>query len=413
MALHVRFATASGGSFGCSIERLFDGLHYDFSTSTFVATPTTEVQAMTVGSGNYAGLYTLDFVATPIAQFSDGEYAAYIHNTSSANLVVAVFSVVMINGDSIPLTLTNIAGAVLNSAAGSYNQTNTIGAKINAAGTVGSVTYPPNFSSLSIDATTGGVIVKTNNDKTGYALANGVLPVFPANFSSLVIDQSSGGVIVKTNNDKTGYALANGVLPVFPANFSSLVIDQSSGGVIVKTNNDKNGYALSQALPANFGSLAIDATTGGVIVKTNNDKNGYALSQALPANFGSLAIDATTGGVIVKTNNDKNGYALSQALPANFGSLAIDATTGGVIVKTNNDKNGYALMSSGLDAIVVETGLNARQSLSIIAAATAGTVSGVSSGTVTINGANSTVSRILAQTDSLGDRTTVVLTVPA
>ncbi len=179
--------------------------------------------------------------------------------------------------------------------------------------------------------------------------------------------------------------------------------------VTVGTNNDKTGYALSQSFPSNFSSLSITAG-GAVTAGTVADKSGYALSQALPANFANLAIDSATGGITVK------GYAVGQdpaslvlASPAN--KLATDGV-GRVIAGTVADKVGYTLAAAGLDSITVETGINARQALSPILAASAGVITGAGTGTIVIQGANASTSRIVATTDNAGNRLSVVLALP-
>ena len=211
-------------------------------------------------------------------------------------------------------------------------------------------------------------------------------------------------VTVGANNDKSGYALSQ----AFPSNFASLTID-GSGRVTAGSVADKSGYSLSQAFPSNFASLAI-TPVGAVTAGTVADKAGYSLSQAFPANFANLAIDSATGGMMVK------GYASGQdpaslvlAAPAN--KLATDGSgrvTAGAVV----DKTGYALAAAGLDAIPVETGINARQALSPILAAAAGVVTGAGTGTIVIQAANATASRIVANTDNAGNRLSVVLALP-
>lgn len=180
--------------------------------------------------------------------------------------------------------------------------------------------------------------------------------------------------------------------------------------VTVGTNNDKSGYALSQAFPGNFASLTIDGT-GRVTAGSVADKSGYSLSQAFPTNFSNLAIDSATGGITVK------GYTAGQdpaslvlATPTN--KLATDGT-GRVTAGTIADKSGYALAASGLDAIPVEAGINARQALAPILAAAAGVVTGAGSGTIVIQGANGNASRIVATTDNAGNRLSVILALPS
>ena len=85
------------------------------------------------------------------------------------------------------------------------------------------------------------------------------------------------------------------------------------------------------------------------------------------------------------------------------------------VILPQTDKAGYKLGPAGFDAIPVEAGVNARQALSPILAASAGVLAGSGTGTITIKGggANNATSRITATTDGTGDRTSVTLNLPA
>jgi len=74
--------------------------------------------------------------------------------------------------------------------------------------------------------------------------------------------------------------------------------------------------------------------------------------------------------------------------------------------------SGVILTAAGLDNVVVETGLNARQALSIASAALAGTSSGVAAGSPVFKGAGVATTRITA-TAVNGDRSAVTLSPPA
>lgn len=75
-------------------------------------------------------------------------------------------------------------------------------------------------------------------------------------------------------------------------------------------------------------------------------------------------------------------------------------------------RTGFKLASDGLDAITVETGVNLRQAASVILASTAGVLSGAATSTVTIKGGNVSTTRITAQCDTDGNRTSVTLAIP-
>lgn len=113
-------------------------------------------------------------------------------------------------------------------------------------------------------------------------------------------------------------------------------------------------------------------------------------------------------GQLVKDNIDAKVSTRST-----FAGGAVLSVTQPVTVGTNQDKTGYLLDSRGLDAVVVEPGVNIRQAISPILAATAGVISGASTGLITIKAGNNSATRILATTDNSGNRTSVILTLPA
>ena len=113
-------------------------------------------------------------------------------------------------------------------------------------------------------------------------------------------------------------------------------------------------------------------------------------------------------GQLVKDNIDAKLSTRST-----FAGGAVLSVTQPVTVGTNQDKTGYLLDSRGLDAVVVEPGVNIRQAISPILAATAGVISGASTGLITIKAGNNSATRILATTDNSGNRTSVILTLPA
>lgn len=78
-----------------------------------------------------------------------------------------------------------------------------------------------------------------------------------------------------------------------------------------------------------------------------------------------------------------------------------------------NSAGQVVLAPGGLDAVPVEVGVNARQALAPILAASAGVLLGAGTGTVVIKGGNVTTTRITASMDNAGNRTAVTLSLPA
>lgn len=85
----------------------------------------------------------------------------------------------------------------------------------------------------------------------------------------------------------------------------------------------------------------------------------------------------------------------------------------GSVSPAETEATGKKLASDGVDAITVESGVNARQALSVMAAAMAGTVSGADTNAPIFKGANVATTRITATTDSYGNRSLVTLNLPS
>jgi len=120
------------------------------------------------------------------------------------------------------------------------------------------------------------------------------------------------------------------------------------------------------------------------------------------------AYPAGTAGAILGQNLDAQVSTRSTYAGGIVAGISAPVTVG-----TITDKSGYSLAASGLDAISVEAGINARQALAPILAASAGVVAGAGTGVVVIKGGNSLITRITATTDNLGNRSSVTLTIPS
>ena len=128
-----------------------------------------------------------------------------------------------------------------------------------------------------------------------------------------------------------------------------------------------------------------------------NGTDGLGALKALIDTVNSDLANGTDGLGALKT--------LIDAIP----TTAMRGTDG-----ANTTKTGYALASDGLDNVVVETGVNARQALAIISAALAGVLSGAATATITIKALkNDGTTRISATVDSDGNRSAITATLPA
>lgn len=130
-----------------------------------------------------------------------------------------------------------------------------------------------------------------------------------------------------------------------------------------------------------------------------------------------IYIEGTNGEGLTIISDNSNAVSLTGGV-----GLFIEGFNGDAISVLSDSNNaislagpcvGITLASNGLDAIVVEAGLNARQSLSVIAAAVAGTLSGAGTTSITIHGGGVVTTRIVATVDSSGNRSAVTLSPPA
>jgi hypothetical protein len=100
------------------------------------------------------------------------------------------------------------------------------------------------------------------------------------------------------------------------------------------------------------------------------------------------------------------------AVKSDSAAILDDTGTSGVAVASAS-KTGYSLAAAGLDAVAVESGLNARQALSVLAAALAGVLAGGATATITIKGAGVNTTRVTATVDADGNRSAVTLNLPS
>jgi hypothetical protein len=132
-----------------------------------------------------------------------------------------------------------------------------------------------------------------------------------------------------------------------------------------------------------------------------NAFSGAAGSTTLTA----LATGAITAAVIADGAIDTATFASGTTIPR---------VTLADVLTSNSDKTGYSLAAAGLDSVVIETGMNARQAMSVIASASAGVLAGAATTTVTIAAAGvSATNRVTATVDSSGNRSAVTLSLPS
>ncbi len=270
------------------------------------------------------------------------------------------------------------------------------------------------------------------------ANANGGLPILSTSGTTLAYTVTT---VTTVTNQLTAAQIATGIWQDTTAGdfttASSIGKSLYTGGVVPGGTNGifiagtNAATSITTALTANIignitGNLSgsVGSVTAGVTVTTNNDKTGYTLT-VTPPTAAAIATavwqDTTAGDFTVASSIGKSLYTAG-VVPGDSGGLFIAGTNAATVVTTSftttftgnltgsvaSVASGVALTSAGLDAVVVEVGLNARQALSIAASALAG-IGGDTSGFY--EGAGVATHRI-TYTASAGERTAVTLNPP-
>lgn len=162
---------------------------------------------------------------------------------------------------------------------------------------------------------------------------------------------------------------------------------------------------------ANARNLHIRGWLGGLELRTHTSTD--LTSFDCPAGQIIIAASGTGGTVAMRGNIDVTDNASGAV------TFSDNAVVNMTKINTEVDaalsdwgKTGFSLAAAGLDSIVVEVGLNARQALSIAVASAAGKLSGAATTTVVILGAGVATTRITATVDADGNRSAVTLAAP-
>jgi hypothetical protein len=242
----------------------------------------------------------------------------------------------------------------------------------------------------------------------------GVLPTAAPNATNGFVTFGSGAGQL---NVASGNVVASSVAGVtFPTNLGALVID-TSGRVQIQygTATGQSNLALGNLNYAvSVGSGSIGSVTGNV----GGNVVGSTGSVAAPVTVGAYStgfdpatyILATPGNKIaVNSSNQVVSSSVQGNVTGSVGSVVAPVTVG-----TNNDKVGYFLAAAGLDAIVVEAGINARQALALtMDAVGSGILSNAIGPIITVLDPTGAHNRLVVTTDANGDRTAIVLTPPS
>lgn len=252
------------------------------------------------------------------------------------------------------------------------------------------VTFPTSIASpTNITAATGITLTATTGLGNQTANITGNLSGSVGSVTGAV-GSVTAAVTAGTVSDKTGYSL---VATTGLGNQTANITGNLSGSVGSVTGAVGSVTGAVGSVTGSVGSV-----TGAVGSVTGN------VGGNVVGSVGSVtgAVGSVTAAVTLPT------------IPSNWITAAgINAAALDGKGNWNVGKTGYSLAAAGLDSVVIETGLNARQSLSIIAASAAGTLAGAATTTITIDGAGVTTDRIVATVDADGNRSAITLTPPA
>lgn len=257
----------------------------------------------------------------------------------------------------------------------------------------------------------------TVSDKTGFKLASDGLAAVTAwtiGITGNITGNLSGSVgsVTGAVGSVTGLTAANLDVPVStrmatytqPAGFLAAIFSATVGDATAanQTTIYNNVLTRSSHSAAEVWEVATRVLTAGTNIQL--PANGLANVTGW-----TVAITGNITGTVTTVTNLTNAPTAGDFTAAMKTSL--NAATPAVTV---SDKAGFRLASTGLDSVVVETGLNARQALSILSSAEGGVLAGAATTTITIAAAGvPATNRITATVDADGNRSAVTLTPPA
>jgi hypothetical protein len=395
------------------------------NTSVFALTPAgSDVEAVFGGQ-----------IGTSAPGYMSIDWATVVNQSSSVNLsgttIGNVTTCFGVNGNvtgsvgSVAGNVVGSVGSVVGNVGGSVGSVaGGVGGSIggNVAGTVGGisgVTFPIRFGSLAITVA-GGVTLgdgvahggTPGSSTATLALSQVLWKGVTDNVATFEVrhESAGGGDSFKIYNNSTSYpgitVLGQGGASAFLIGGPSACIDAQGGNAIP---------ALLLRGPA--------LTPGPAVVIDNSTASGYAggVAVQIKTNNGD-ALNLFSSG----SNKHDINLAGSHDILGNLNGSVFGNLQGNVAGDVNGRLVGggstifvgvgaqVALTSSGLDAVALETGINARQGLSLIlAGSSCGNLSGAPNGPIIIYAAgNPATVRITGTVDGVGNRTSVVLSPP-
>lgn len=281
----------------------------------------------------------------------------------------------------------------------------------------------------TVDSNVDAILVDTGTTLPGtLTTIEGKVDTVDTNVDAILVDTGTSGVIVATNNDKTGYSLAADQSGVTVGTVNALgtqaKLDVNAEADTALTDYDAptkaemdagfaalNDPTAASVADAVWDEAIADHTTGTTFggknqkVVPSETINDYKADVSGVATASALAtVDSNVDAILVDT-----GTTLPGTLTTIEGKIdTVDTVVDSILDDTGT--SGVALTSAAVDAIldeVVEGTLTMRQMLRIMLSALAGKSSGGGTATITFRDVADGKARITATVDSNGNRTAI------
>lgn len=107
--------SVTGTTLGVSVKRRTDNKYFDFTSSTFMTSPTSGIKSLVEGSGSYTYLYSTS-ITTPSSVWLNDDYDLFIHLRTSSDRTIGTGAVYIYNGsDATIIPNTGVTSATSNS----------------------------------------------------------------------------------------------------------------------------------------------------------------------------------------------------------------------------------------------------------------------------------------------------------
>ncbi|WP_435015700.1 hypothetical protein TA3x_003246 [Tundrisphaera sp. TA3] len=426
---------SSGGAFGGPIA-IAAGAASGQTTFTPSAEGEVSISATVTGGGDLSGPDPITFIGLPApttgARSPATGYAVILPSTvvigqAATAIVVLTGGHELENGLLVRLTDADatIGGAVLIPVGNTYGTTSylprtsgTHSLRATHDGGNPGMTDPSPTSVFVEEAPSGGAGSGLTLDQIQAACAAAIRAT-PA--TAVSVTDKAGYSLAPDERDAVAARVAaqiGGDIASIKASLSALSIPAIAGGVdsVLSASHGSGSWATLDLLAMPVVGRYPAGTAGNLIAS-------IATADAIGSILASTPVAIKAGGITTSSFAAGAAVPLPATAPAGYGGSSlttaqVQAACASAITATPatvgkvNDKSGYLLAASGLDATSVEAGVNARQALSMILAASAGVISGSGTGSITIKGANSTATRITAITDNAGNRSSIQLNLP-